>query len=247
MPLIAIVRPRILRATSINLLGQRAIQDFVHQGRFAAARNAGHHRQQSQRNLHVDVFQIVLGRADNRQFLAVRAPSHGGTGISSAPARYCPVRESGFCAIALRRAGRHQFAAQPPRARPQVDHVIGALNGLGIVLHHQHRVAHVAQVRERIQQPLVIARMQPDGRLVQHVQHAAQLRPDLRRQTDALRLAAGKRGRRAFQAEIIQPDRREKLQPPPDLVHDAAGDLHFAVAELPVAHASSARAQSAFR
>jgi hypothetical protein len=33
--------------------------------------------------------------------------------------------------------------------------------------------------------------MQPDGRLIEHVQHAAQLRADLRGQADALRFAAG--------------------------------------------------------
>ena len=86
---------------------------------------------------------------------------------------------------------RHQFAAQPPRARAQIDHVIGALDGLRIVLHHQHRVAHVAQRGQRVEQPLVVARMQADRRLVEHVQHAAQLRADLRRQPDALRFAAG--------------------------------------------------------
>ena len=78
-----------------------------------------------------------------------------------------------------------------PAPGPEIDHVIGALDGLGIVLHHQHRVAHVAQVRERFEQPLVVARMQPDRRLVEHVEHAAQLGADLRGQPDALRLAAG--------------------------------------------------------
>ena len=65
----------------------------------------------------------------------------------------------------------------------------------------------IAQMRQRIEQPVVVARMQPDGRLVQHVQHAAQLRPDLRRQADALRFAAGKRGRGTLQAQVIQPHR----------------------------------------
>ena len=87
-----------------------------------------------------------------------------------------------------------------PAPGPKIDDVIGALDGLGVVLHHQHRVAHVAQVRQRFEQPLVVARMQPDGRLVQHVQHAAQLGADLRSQPDALRLAAGQRGRGAVQA-----------------------------------------------
>ena len=43
--------------------------------------------------------------------------------------------------------------------------------------------------------------MQPDRRLVEHIQDAPQLGADLRRQPDALRLAARKRGRRAVQAQ----------------------------------------------
>ena len=85
-------------------------------------------------------------------------------------------------------------AAQAAGAGAEIDHVIGALNGFGIVLDHQHRVAHVAQTRQRVEQAVVIARMQADGGLVQHVEHAAQFRADLRGQTDALRFAAGERG-----------------------------------------------------
>ena len=92
------------------------------------------------------------------------------------------------------------------------------------------------KLRQRFEQPFVIARMQADGRLVQHVQHAAQLRADLRRQPDALRFAARKRGGRALQAQVVQAHGREELQPPPDLVQHAAGDLRLAVVELPVAH-----------
>ena len=94
----------------------------------------------------------------------------------------------------------HHAAAVPAGAGPEIDHVIGALDGLRIVFHHQHRVSQVAQVLQRVQQPVIVARMQSDGGLIQHVQHAAKFRADLRRQPDALRLAAGQRGRRPLQA-----------------------------------------------
>jgi hypothetical protein len=105
-----------------------------------------------------------------------------------------PVSDSGLRESRRERARGHQFAAQPARARAEIDHVIGALDGFRVVLHHQHRVAHIAQMRERFEQAAVVARMQADGRFVEHVQHAAQLRADLRGQPDALRFAAGKRG-----------------------------------------------------
>ena len=65
--------------------------------------------------------------------------------IPRVPARYCPVSESGLLLDLARRALRHQLPAQPSRAGTQIDHVIGALDGLGVVLHHQHGVAEIAQ------------------------------------------------------------------------------------------------------
>ena len=58
----------------------------------------------------------------------------------------------------------------------------------------QHGVAQIAQRFEGVEQAAVVARVQADGRLVEHVEHAAQARADLRGQANALRFAAGKRG-----------------------------------------------------
>jgi len=85
---------------------------------------------------------------------------------------------------------RDQAAAMPSRAGAEIDDIVRAANGLFIVLHDQHGVAQVAQVFERSQQPAVVAVVQADRRLVQHIQHAAQLRANLRGQPDALSLAA---------------------------------------------------------
>ena len=92
-----------------------------------------------------------------------------------APERYCPVSEPALRAMSRRRARGDQFAAEPSGAGAEVDHVVGALDGLLVVLHHQHRVAQVAQLRQRVEQAAVVARVQADGGLVQHVEHAAQL------------------------------------------------------------------------
>ncbi len=135
-----------------------------------------------------------------------------------------------------RRALRDQFAAQPSRAGTEIDHVIGALDGFGVVLDHQHGVAQVAQTRQRIEQPVVVARMQADGRFIEHVQHTAQLRADLRGQTNALRFAAGKRRRRTLQAQIIEADGDQKFQAVADFVDRAPADLLFAIVELPALH-----------
>ena len=149
----------------------------------------------------------------------------GGTGDLERARKILAGERCGIRSISRGRALRHQFAAQASGAGAEIDHIIGALDGLGVVLHHQHRVAHVAQVGERIEQAVVIARVQADGRLVEHIEHAAQLRADLRGQADALRFAAGKRGGGAVEAQVIQADGGEKFQAAADLIDHAAGDL----------------------
>ena len=62
------------------------------------------------------------------------------------------------------------------------------------------RVADVAQVLERGQQLAVVALVQADRGLVEHVDDAGQLAADLAGQPDALALAARERGRRAGRA-----------------------------------------------
>ena len=66
--------------------------------------------------------------------------------------------------------------------------------------------------------------MQADGRLVEHVENAAQLRSDLGGQANALAFAARKCGRGAVERNVAESHRIQKLQALDDLVHDAAGD-----------------------
>ena len=95
-------------------------------------------------------------------------------------------------------------------------------DGVLVVLDHEHGVAEIAQVAERGEQPLVVALVQPDARLVQHVEHAGEPGADLGREPDALRLAAGERARRAAQREVVEPDVPEEAEPVADFLEDRA-------------------------
>ena len=53
---------------------------------------------------------------------------------------------------------------------------------------------------QRFEQPRVVALVQADRRLVEHVEHAGEARADLRGQPDALALAAGQRAGAARRA-----------------------------------------------
>ena len=175
---------------TVDFVRQRAIQNVVHQRRFPAAGDARHNNQPPQRELDVDPFQVVLaGIADANRFAVARAAfrrNRDGQRAGKIPAGQRRFAGADF----IRSSARHQFAAQPPRARAEIDHVIGALDRLRIVFDDEHRVAHVAQGRQGIEQAVVIARMQADRRLIEHIEHSAQLRADLRGEANSLRFPA---------------------------------------------------------
>jgi hypothetical protein len=91
----------------------------------------------------------------------------------------------------VRRALGHQLAAVDAGAGPQVHDVVGGADGVLVVLDDDDAVADVAQPGQRGQEPLVVALVQADGGLVEHVHDADQPGADLAREPDALRLAAG--------------------------------------------------------
>lgn len=84
-------------------------------------------------------------------------------------------------------------------AGADVDDPVGDLDGVLVVLDDDERVAHVAQPDQGLDQPVVVALVQADGRLVQDVQDADEAGADLGGQADALGLAAGERAGRAVQ------------------------------------------------
>ena len=83
------------------------------------------------------------------------------------------------------RALGYQSAAAFAGTWANVDDVVGVADGVFVVFHHHQRVALVAQGLQRAQQNLVVARVQANGRLVQHVTHALQIAAKLRGQADA--------------------------------------------------------------
>jgi hypothetical protein len=97
------------------------------------------------------------------------------------------------------------------------------------VLDHDHGVAEVPQVDQRLDQAPVVALVEPDRGLVQDVEHAHQLRADLRREPDPLRLSAGERVRGAVERQVVQADVDHELEALADLLQDAARDRLLAL------------------
>ena len=87
-------------------------------------------------------------------------------------------------------AGDDDLPAVPSRPGPEVHDVVGGADRLLVVLHDEHRVPQLLELAERREQPRVVPLVQPDGGLVQDVEHAHEPAADLRREPDALGLAA---------------------------------------------------------
>ena len=101
---------------------------------------------QPERELDVDVLQVVLaGAPDDEPLLARRPALRRARGCCRLPDRYCPVIDSFVFRMPLHRAGVDDRAAVLAGAGPDVDDPVGLPDGLLVVLDHEHGVAEVAQ------------------------------------------------------------------------------------------------------
>ena len=105
------------------------------------------------------------------------------------------------------------FAAVFSGAGAEVENAVGGAHDVGIVLDDEDRVSQVAQVVQDLDQPMRVAAVQADGRLVEHIERADQARSERSCELDALRFAARKcRGkpveRQVFEADVVKKRRR---------------------------------------
>src|SRR5258706_5350165 len=221
-----------LFARPIKLASKCAVKNVIDQRGFTRAGHSGNDSHDAERERYIEILEIVFFRAENSQRRAVLLPTLS-THLDLYPAGdVCPGQRVGLAHDFFRRSVGDQASAVASGTGAEVDYVIGAANCLFVVLYHQHSVAQVAQVLERGKQAAVVAMMQADRWLVQHVEHAAQFRANLCGETDALAFTAGKSRRRAVERNVVQPHRVQELQALHHFMHNAAGNLFFAASEL---------------
>ena len=204
------------------------VEDLVDERALARARHAGHAHEQAQRELDVDVLQVVLARAATVSLRPSPRRRWAGSSMREVAAQVAAGQAGLRRAHHLGgRARRHDLPAVPAGARAEVDDPVGLLHRLVVVLDHHHRVADVAQVLERRQQLLVVALVQADRGLVQHVDDAGQLAADLAGQPDALALAARERRRRPVQRQVAEAHVEQEAQARADLLQQLRRDLRL--------------------
>ena len=115
----------------------------------------------------------------------------------------------------------------PAAAGAEVEGMIGRVHDVAIMLDDDERVAEVAELAEGGDQPVGVAGMETDRRLVEHVEHARQAAAHLRRQPDPLEFAPREAPRRPGHVEILKTHVDEKRHPREQLPQEIAGDFFF--------------------
>ena len=112
----------------------------------------------------------------------------------------------------LKRPLRDDLAAARAGAGTEIENVIGRADRVFVVLDHDDGIPEIAQPAQRADEPVVVALMQADARLIEHVEDAGEPGADLRREPNALRFAAGERAALAIEREIAEPDLEEEIR-----------------------------------
>jgi hypothetical protein len=98
------------------------------------------------------------------------------------------------------------------RVRSDVDDVIGDPDYVGIVFHDDHRVALVTQLAEQLVEPMDVARVKADARLVEDVHDVDETAAEMLHHLDALRFAARQRVGLAVQRQVVEADVDDVLE-----------------------------------
>src|SRR5262249_25746712 len=218
-------------ARTIEFLRQRTIKNVVDQSGFAGTGYTTNNRHYSERKRDVQILEIVLARPHD---------ADRGSICLSPLGQHCDLRASRDVSASerfgntndfLRRAVRNQLSAVAAGTRTEINHVVGAANGLFIVLNDQNCISKISQLGERFEQAMVVTMVQSDGGLVEHIKNAAQLRSNLRSQPDALAFSAGKRGSRTVERDVAEADGIQKLQAFNDFMNDPSRNDGFTASE----------------
>ena len=188
-------------------------------------------REHAKRHLDVDLLQVVLGCALDPDVAGRLAPlardlDHPRAG------EVLPGERVTHRLDLCRRPLRDDVAAVLTGPGAHVDEVIGRAHRPLVVLDDEHGVTEVPEAFECRDQLLVVPLVQPDRRLVEDVEHPHERGADLRREPDALGLAAGQRRGGALHREVADADVLQELEPLLDLTEDEPRDPTIVIRQL---------------
>ena len=206
----------VVRACAFGALAkvaqQSRCQDVLDQGGLARATHTGDRDPALQRELDVQVLQIVFTCAFQdqawcavaHQALQAHTDLLAGTQVGTCEG-ICLLQTSG-------RAVKHHLATALTRAWAHVHNAVGSQHHRRVVLDHHQGVARIAQAQHGLGDAVHVPWMQTDAGLVQHEQGVHQGGAQGRGQVDALHLATTQGAALPVQAEVANADIAQVFQ-----------------------------------
>ena len=143
-------------------------EDVLHQGGFPRSADSSDHRHHVEWELHVDVLQVVLvGAFQDDGVVPAAASGRHGNGLFAFQILAGKALRTVYDIFVVALA--HKLSAELASQGPDIDDVVGVADDFLIMLHHDHRIADVAETLQHFDQPVSVARMQPDAGLVEDV------------------------------------------------------------------------------
>ena len=135
----------------------------------------------------------------------------------------------------LGRALEDDLPAAFARPGADLDDLVGRADDRLFVFDDDHGIGPVAEVLDRADQLMDVARVQADRRFVEHVEHVHQAGAEGRGERHAACLAAAEGADRAVERQVAQADRFQVAQPIADLFEHHPPDVPLPIGEFQAA------------
>ncbi len=182
--------------------------DVVDQGALARSGHAGNRHQRTERNVDVDIGQVVESGAGNTQLATVDGtPPAGNADPFGAVQVLAGQRVDGR----RRRPRMDQAAALFSGCRSQFDHVVAAPNRFEVVFDDHDGVAGITEPFQDREQAIGVPRMETDRRFVEDIERVDQAGAQGIGQGNPLRFAAREGPRLPVERQVAEPHLGEVL------------------------------------
>ncbi|KAF5030834.1 hypothetical protein DSECCO2_634060 [anaerobic digester metagenome] len=215
----------------MEFLHQRSVERLVDERRLPRSRDTGDDRQDADRDLRIDALEVVLPAAREPDE-PVAPPARSRNLDPEIAGEVAAGDRCRVCRDGVRRPFRDDVTAVEPGSGPHVHDPVGAPDGILVVLHHDEGVPEVAEVLQGLEEFPVVPLVQPDGGLVEDIEHPREVRPDLRREAYPLRFPAREAACAPREGQVADADLLQELQPGGDLLQDLFCDLALALGEV---------------
>ena len=125
-----------------------------------------------------------------------------------------------------------QFTTPDSGSRSEIDQRVCSSHRVFVVLDHDQCIAQVSQAFERLEQFVVIPRVQSDRWFIEHVKHADQPSPDLACQSNPLRFPSRERWGSPLERKVPQSYVDQELETQPNFFDRFLGDDGLGILKL---------------